>query len=119
MSGASLGAYGNLPRVAAHASPYGTASPPGSAALLSAARHRSGSFEDEDEAGLRRMASIESAAGLGFDDGVVGTGYAVASSKRNNDFHAQFPAVGEDDYLIEGALVLRSVILMVWLSDSE
>ncbi len=31
------------------------------------------------------------------------TGFAVASPKRNADFHAIFQAVGEDDYLIEGA----------------
>lgn len=30
------------------------------------------------------------------------TGFAVASSKRNADFHAIFGSVGEDDYLIEG-----------------
>lgn len=32
------------------------------------------------------------------------TGFAVASSKRNADFHAIFPDAPEDDYLIEGAL---------------
>jgi hypothetical protein len=30
------------------------------------------------------------------------TGFAVASTKRNHDFHALFPEVDEDDYLIEG-----------------
>ncbi len=30
------------------------------------------------------------------------TGFAVASNKRNMDFHALFPEVDEDDYLIEG-----------------
>ena len=29
------------------------------------------------------------------------TGFAVASSKRNADFHALFPTLSEDDYLIE------------------
>lgn len=39
-----------------------------------------------------------------FDDVVsqLGTGYAVASSKRNADFHALFKGITEDDYLIEG-----------------
>jgi hypothetical protein len=31
------------------------------------------------------------------------TGFAVASSKRNADFHELFPAIPEGDYLIEGA----------------
>lgn len=39
-----------------------------------------------------------------FDDVVsqLGTGYAVASSKRNADFHALFRHIPDDDYLIEG-----------------
>lgn len=39
-----------------------------------------------------------------FDDVVsqLGTGYAVASSKRNADFHQVFKNIPEDDYLIEG-----------------
>lgn len=41
-----------------------------------------------------------------FDDVVsqLGTGYAVASSKRNAEFHAIFKNIPDDDYLIEGAL---------------
>lgn len=39
-----------------------------------------------------------------FDDVVdqLGTGYAVASSKRNAEFHAIFKTIPDDDYLIEG-----------------
>lgn len=39
-----------------------------------------------------------------FDDVLnqLGTGYAVASSKRNIDFHQLFRNIPEDDYLIEG-----------------
>lgn len=36
-----------------------------------------------------------------FDDIPV-TGFAVASTKRNQDFHEVFPSVPEGDYLIEG-----------------
>lgn len=45
-----------------------------------------------------------------FDDVVdqLGTGYAVASSKRNAEFHAIFKTIPDDDYLIEGGLRLRS-----------
>lgn len=34
------------------------------------------------------------------------TGFAVASSKRNADFHDVFPDVPEGDYLIEGESVV-------------
>lgn len=36
------------------------------------------------------------------------TGFAVASSKRNADFHAMFQSVPEDDYLIEGEYFLKA-----------
>lgn len=49
-------------------------------------------LDDEDYGAVGRNA---------FDDGVLG--YAVASSKRNADFHALFETVPEDDYLVEGA----------------
>ena len=38
---------------------------------------------------------------LGEEDMPV-TGFAVASNKRNADFHELFPSVPEGDYLIEG-----------------
>ena len=38
-------------------------------------------------------------------DDIPVTGFAVASSKRNADFHELFPAVPEADYLIEGELL--------------
>ena len=41
---------------------------------------------------------------LGEDDIPV-TGFAVASSKRNLDFHEMFPNIPEGDYLIEGQLL--------------
>jgi hypothetical protein len=39
---------------------------------------------------------------LGEDDIPV-TGFAVASNKRNADFHELFPGIPEGDYLIDGA----------------
>ena len=44
---------------------------------------------------------------LGEDDIPV-TGFAVASNKRNADFHDLFSGIPEGDYLIEGALSLFS-----------
>lgn len=44
---------------------------------------------------------------FGDYDGIInqlGTGYAVASSKRNAEFHSLFKSIPDDDYLIEGTL---------------
>ena len=41
--------------------------------------------------------------GVGLADIPV-TGFAVASMRRNQDFHEVFPTVPEGDYLIEGVL---------------
>jgi len=52
--------------------------------------------EDSDEI-------YESPDALSFDeDDMPVTGFAVASSKRNADFHELFPNIEEGDYLIEG-----------------
>ena len=40
------------------------------------------------------------------------TGFAVASNKRNADFHELFPTIPEEDYLIEGAS--RSLLCCAW-----
>jgi hypothetical protein len=42
------------------------------------------------------------------DDDIPVTGFAVASNKRNADFHELFPTIPEGDYLIEGG---RSILL--------
>lgn len=49
------------------------------------------------------------------------TGFAVASSKRNVDFHALFPSVPEDDYLIESysCAVSRDLLIQGRLYVSE
>ncbi|PWN29937.1 GRAM-domain-containing protein, partial [Jaminaea rosea] len=49
------------------------------------------------------------------------TGFAVASSKRNSDFHALFPSVPDDDYLIEdyGCALVREVFIQGRLYVSE
>ncbi len=45
--------------------------------------------------------SSSDSLGIGEEDIPV-TGFAVASNKRNADFHELFPTVPEGDYLIEG-----------------
>ena len=49
------------------------------------------------------------------------TGFAVASSKRNNEFHQLFPQVPEDDYLIEdyGCALVREILIQGRLYISE
>ncbi|UZJ57136.1 hypothetical protein CBS101457_006456 [Exobasidium rhododendri] len=49
------------------------------------------------------------------------TGFAVASSKRNADFHALFTAVPEDDYLIEdyGCALVREILIQGRIYVSE
>lgn len=53
------------------------------------------------------MRPIPSMDVLSLWDG-VGTGYALASTRRNADFHQLFGSVPEDDYLVEGAFELTS-----------
>ncbi|KAF2714691.1 hypothetical protein K504DRAFT_366328 [Pleomassaria siparia CBS 279.74] len=50
-----------------------------------------------------------------------GTGFAVAPSKRNRDFHNQFKSVPEDDYLIEdySAALQKEILLHGRLYVSE
>lgn len=49
------------------------------------------------------------------------TGFAVASSKRNYEFHQLFPQVPEDDYLIEdyGCALVRDILIQGRLYISE
>lgn len=58
-----------------------------------------------------------------FDDVVsmLGTGYAVASSKRNAEFHNIFKDIPEDDYLIEdyGCALQRDILVQGRLYISE
>jgi hypothetical protein len=50
------------------------------------------------------------------DDNIPVTGFAVASNKRNADFHELFPTVPEGDYLIEGGRLVSGVKLFFLIS---
>jgi hypothetical protein len=56
-------------------------------------------YEDDAYQAMVTMDAIRD-----FDDVMsqLGAGYALASSKRNADFHGVFKTVPEEDYLIEG-----------------
>jgi hypothetical protein len=57
-----------------------------------------GSSDEEDE-----DSDDDSGSSLDLaDEDIPVTGFAVASNKRNADFHELFPTVPEGDYLIEG-----------------
>ncbi|KAI3628853.1 hypothetical protein CBS14141_000556 [Malassezia furfur] len=49
------------------------------------------------------------------------TGFAIASSKRNDDFHTLFPSVPEDDFLIEsyGCAISRELLIQGRMYVSE
>lgn len=73
-------------------------------------------------------AALQSSASTLANPGVTGvggghrlTGFAVASSKRNKDFHTLFRSVPEDDYLIEdySAALQRDILLHGRLYVSE
>ena len=61
-------------------------------------------FSDRDSfvSGIDNGSDEDDDLDLDADDIPV-TGFAVASARRNQEFHEMFPAVPEGDYLIEGA----------------
>ncbi|EJU02518.1 hypothetical protein DACRYDRAFT_94346 [Dacryopinax primogenitus] len=76
----------------------------------------SGSEDDEDELSPDAL-SME----LEDEDIPSITGFAVASMKRQQDFHELFPEVGQDDYLIEdyGCALQREILIQGRLYISE
>ncbi|KAJ7050882.1 hypothetical protein C8F01DRAFT_1263583 [Mycena amicta] len=75
-----------------------------------------GSGEDSSDDGASGLEDLD----LGEDDIPV-TGFAVASNKRNADFHELFPGIPEGDYLIEdyGCALQREILIQGRLYVSE
>jgi hypothetical protein len=81
-----------------------------------------GSSDEDDSGSEDDLMDLD----IGEDDIPV-TGFAVASNKRNADFHELFPAVPEGDYLIEGeswCFIFRSMGLLIslwrlWMCAAE
>ncbi|KAH8110583.1 hypothetical protein DFH11DRAFT_1619082 [Phellopilus nigrolimitatus] len=65
--------------------------------------------------------SSDSEDELDLEEDIPVTGFAVASSKRNADFHDMFPDVPEGDYLIEdyGCALQREILIQGRLYISE
>ena len=76
-------------------------------------RHRASSATTGGTLAAAISASTSTIAHPGATNGHKMTGFAVASSKRNKDFHQLFRSVPEDDYLIEdySAALQRDILL--------
>ncbi|RPB10964.1 hypothetical protein P167DRAFT_490155 [Morchella conica CCBAS932] len=74
-------------------------------------RRRSGSVKSSTGVGRKRGSSA--ASGGNVQPAPKPTGFAVASKKRNRDFHNLFRSVPEDDYLIEdyGCALQKEILL--------
>lgn len=85
-------------------------------------RKRSGSVRSGVESTKRReRGSSAASSGIGLQPLPKPTGFAVASKKRNRDYHNLFRSVPEDDYLIEdyGCALQREILLHGRLYVSE
>lgn len=58
-----------------------------------------GSSDDDDDSD-----EDDDLLDLDFGDDMPVTGFAVASNRRNADFHELFPNIPDGDYLIEGCI---------------
>ncbi|WVQ86067.1 hypothetical protein IAT38_008235 [Cryptococcus sp. DSM 104549] len=78
-----------------------------------------GEYDLDDEDGELFDDDDDSDSDLGDDLPV--TGFAVASNRRNADFHALFPSVDEGDYLIEdyGCALSKDILVQGRLYVSE
>ncbi|KAM0788113.1 hypothetical protein ACM66B_001280 [Microbotryomycetes sp. NB124-2] len=79
-------------------------------------------FESRGGAGeIPARLSLDAMSDLDDVASQLGTGYAVASSKRNADFHAIFKSIPDDDYLIEdyGCALQREILIQGRLYISE
>jgi hypothetical protein len=76
-------------------------------------RHALSSRDDFSDGQTDTFASSEDSEGsddeLDINEDIPVTGFAVASSKRNADFHELFPSIPEGDYLIEGLSYFKTV----------
>ncbi|EPQ60214.1 GRAM-domain-containing protein [Gloeophyllum trabeum ATCC 11539] len=82
--------------------------------------HSGQDSDDLFDSGSDEDLSDEESDDLGDDDIPV-TGFAVASNKRNADFHELFPTIPEGDYLIDdyGCALQREILIQGRLYISE
>ncbi|KAH9827673.1 glucosyltransferase, myotubularin and putative membrane-associated protein domain protein [Teratosphaeria destructans] len=90
-------------------------------------RHRASSATTATEGGMGTLAAAIKSSSAAIANPATGgqghrlTGFAVASNKRNKDFHSLFRSVPEDDYLIEdySAALQKDILLHGRLYVSE
>lgn len=92
--------------------------------LTTSPRSRAGSLSAPGESDADFMSSASGDEQVGFDEDdaqllddlgtgdIPVTGFAVASNKRNADFHELFPSIPEGDYLIEGIFILCLIFIV-------
>ncbi|KAG2035709.1 GRAM domain-containing protein [Suillus americanus] len=90
-------------------------------------RHAFSSRDDFSDGQTDTFASSEESEGsddeLDINEDIPVTGFAVASSKRNADFHELFPSIPEGDYLIEdyGCALQREILIQgrIYISENH
>lgn len=90
-------------------------------------RHTLSSRDDFSDGQTDTFASSEESEGsddeLDINEDIPVTGFAVASSKRNADFHELFPTIPEGDYLIEdyGCALQREILIQgrIYISENH
>lgn len=90
-------------------------------------RHALSSRDDFSDGQTDTFASSEDSEGsddeLDINEDIPVTGFAVASSKRNADFHELFPSIPEGDYLIEdyGCALQREILIQgrIYISENH
>ncbi|KAF2768633.1 hypothetical protein EJ03DRAFT_328115 [Teratosphaeria nubilosa] len=90
-------------------------------------RHRASSATTATEGGMSTLAAAIKSSSAALANPATGgqghrlTGFAVASNKRNKEFHSLFRSVPEDDYLIEdySAALQKDILLHGRLYVSE
>ena len=90
-----------------HTASASMSSMPSSLDASSRANHISSSrsdFSDGQTDTFSSSGESDASDELNIDEDIPVTGFAVANSKRNADFHELFPSIPEGDYLIEGGL---------------
>ncbi|KAK2464892.1 hypothetical protein APHAL10511_002968 [Amanita phalloides] len=78
-------------------------------------------FDLDADSGLEDRSETDDETDLDLDDDIPVTGFAVASHKRNADFHELFPSIPEGDYLIEdyGCALQREILIQGRMHVSE
>ncbi|KIK34900.1 hypothetical protein CY34DRAFT_110104 [Suillus luteus UH-Slu-Lm8-n1] len=118
---------GSTQSVVRHAASASVTSMPSTVDVSARTRHTLSSRDDFSDGQTDTLASSEESEGsddeLDICEDIPVTGFAVASSKRNADFHELFPSIPEGDYLIEdyGCALQREILIQgrIYISENH